>query len=118
MKLKERVAARIKVLRRCRGLTQGELAEMIERTVDAVFALERGRSLPSFDTLERLSRVLDVPAREFFDEDGRERGNAKRAALMATLIDCARSLSDVDLEVAAQQVQVLARHPARLRGKR
>lgn len=91
---------------------------MIERTVDAVSALERGRSLPSFDTLERLSRVLDVPVRDFFDEDTRARGGAKRAAQMATLMDCARELSDADLEVAVQQVQALARHPTRQRGKR
>ena len=75
-------------------------------------------SLPSFDTLERLSRVLDVPVREFFDDDTRGRTNAKRAALTAALLDCARELSDADLEFAVQQVQALTRHTARQRGKR
>ena len=118
MKLKDRVAARIKTLRRRRGLTQENLAELIERTVDAVSNLERGVSLPSFDTLERLSRALEVPARDFFDEDARGRGSAKHAALTATLADCARSLSDADLELAVEQVQALVARSSRQHTKR
>ncbi|MHB1313017.1 MAG: helix-turn-helix domain-containing protein [Gemmatimonadaceae bacterium] len=118
MKLKDRVAARIKALRRGRGLTQEDLAERIERTVDAVSNLERGVSLPSFDTLERLARALHAPVRDFFDDDGRGRVSAKRAALTATLADYARSLPDADLELAVEQVKAIAARSSSQHGKR
>ena len=109
MKLKERVAARIKAIRHQRGMSQELLAERIDRTTDAVSNLERGKSLPSFGTLERLSAALDVPVKDFFDDEPGKRGSAKRAALVAVLVDTARSLSDHDLDVAVQQVRALAK---------
>lgn len=111
MELKDRVALRIKTLRRRRGLTQESLAELIGRTVDAVSNLERGKSLPSFETLEKLSEALETPLRDFFDLDRtvNARTAAKRVSLMATLLDAARGLTDSDLEVAVQQVEALAR---------
>lgn len=111
MELKDRVALRIKTLRRRRGLTQEGLAELIGRTVDAVSNLERGRSLPSFETLEKLSEALETPLRDFFDLDHTTtaRAAAKRVPLMTTLLDAARGLTDSELEIAVQQVEALAR---------
>ena len=83
------------------------MADLIGRSTDAVSNLERGVSLPSFETLERLSQELDVPIREFFDlPEGRET-SARRRELLATLADLARSMSDGDLEVAVRQVEAL-----------
>jgi len=111
MELKDRVALRIKTLRRRRGLTQEGLAELIGRTVDAVSNLERGRSLPSFETLKKLSEALETPLRDFFDLDSTmtARAAAKRVPLMTALLDAARELTDNDLEIAVQQVEALAR---------
>jgi transcriptional regulator with XRE-family HTH domain len=73
------------------------LAEKVERTVDAISPLERGRSLPSFETLERLALALDVPIRDFFVVDkGDERG-IQRTRLIAVILDIARGLPDKDL---------------------
>lgn len=108
MKLKNRVALRIRTIRKQRKLTQGQLAERIDRTVFAVSQLERGLSLPSFETLERLSQALDVPVRDFFDQAAREaEGSPRRSRLMTGSIDLLRHLSDDELEVAAQLIQVI-----------
>lgn len=108
MTQKTLIGARIKALRERRGLTQERLAELIDRSVDAVSQLERGVTAPSFETLQRLSAGLEVPVKEFFDgEDGS--GTARRAALMATLLDVARSLSDDDLDIGVKQIEALAR---------
>lgn len=109
MKAQDRVALRIKTIRKRRGMTQEQLAEQIERTADAVSQLERGRSLPSFETLERLAVALDVPIRDFFDTDGDDgQTNPRRGKLMTTLLYLARNLSDKELQTAVQLIEVIA----------
>lgn len=106
MDIKNRVALRIKITRKNRQLSQAELAERIDRTADAVSQLERGVSLPSFETLERLAKALDVPIRDFFDfEEGL---NAVRTRLMASLMDYIRALNEQDLEAVVQMARFLA----------
>lgn len=107
MDLKNRVGLRIKTLRKERGLTQEELAEKIDRTKDAVSNLERGLSLPSFETLETMSKVFDVPIRDFFDLEGEEGADRERVELITQLIDAARQLENDDLRVAVQQIEAL-----------
>ena len=108
MKLKNRVALRIRTIRKQRRLTQAQLAEMIDRTVFAVSQLERGLSLPSFETLERLSLALGVPVRDFFDSGEKETDrNPRRSKLMTSIVDLLRGLTDDELEIAAQLVNVV-----------
>lgn len=113
MKLQDRVALRIRTIRKRRGLTQEALAEKIDRTADAVSQLERGRSLPSFETLERLAFALDVPIRDFFDSGKGDEGGLQRTKLIAAILDTARSLSDKDLQMAARLLEVVGSKKAR-----
>lgn len=106
MDIRNRVALRIRTIRKARGLTQEDLAEMIERSVDAVSNIERGVSLAGYDTLERLAEGLGVPVAEFFTEP--EPGRAKRTETMERLVDAARTLDDESLAKAATIVEVLA----------
>ena len=112
MTLKRRVGHRIKLARRRRGLSQEELAERVERSVDAISSIERGRSLPNFITLERLAKALGTPVRDFFDIGPEVGDNLKRSRLLVELIETARSLNDGDLELALEQVQALAKKRA------
>jgi transcriptional regulator with XRE-family HTH domain len=116
MALGRAVGLRVKALRQRRGLSQEELAERIDRSLNAVSSIERGRTLPNFTTLERLSEVLGVPVREFFDHQPDASDNPRRARLMSELFNAARELGDADLELALEQVRVLSR--ARPKGKR
>jgi transcriptional regulator with XRE-family HTH domain len=93
------------------------LAEKIGRTGDAVSQLERGLSLPSFETLERLAQALDVPIRDFFDSDGTEGGSAQRQKLLAEVIDMARRMTDKDLQVAVQVLDAVTSGKTRNKGK-
>ena len=107
MSLKLRVGGRLRELRKFRALTQEQLAERIDRSVDAVSALERGLALPSFETLEKLADALDVPVRDFFDVE--EDAPEARVQMLTRLMMHARALSDVDLGIAVEQIALLGR---------
>jgi transcriptional regulator with XRE-family HTH domain len=65
--LRERFGARIRVLRKRAGLSQEQLAERADISVDFLSLVERGVNAPSFDTMERLARVLGVEEVDLFD---------------------------------------------------
>lgn len=103
----QRFPLKVRALRKLRGLTQEQLAERTDRSVDAISQIERGVNLPSFDTLDRLSAALDVPVMEFFDtETG---SNPHRVELLTTARALLADLSDSDLEIAVEQIRALAR---------
>jgi transcriptional regulator with XRE-family HTH domain len=58
---------RIRALRMRAGLSQEDLAESAEISVDFVSLVERGINAPSFETLERLAAALGVAPRDLFD---------------------------------------------------
>ena len=47
-------------------LTQEQLAEKLEVSLNFLNMIERGERAPSFNTLERIVKVLRTPAAEFF----------------------------------------------------
>lgn len=108
MNLKDRVASRIKVIRRLRSLTQEQLAQHVDRTVFAISQLERGRSLPSFETLERLSAALEVPVKEFFDDGSESAGmTAHRLGLTTALADRVRMMTDEEVEATLRVIEAI-----------
>ena len=108
MTLKDRVASRIKTIRKLRGLTQEQLAQRTDRTVFAISQLERGRSLPSFETLERLSTALDVPVREFFDDGSEAQGmTPRRHSLSTAIADRVRMMADEQIETTLRMIDAI-----------
>ena len=79
------------------GLTQSELADGINKSLETVSKIERGAVAPSFDTLTDLSRVLGVPVREFFGA-GEFEASAGRNDPLVRLIDRVAGLGDDDIE--------------------
>ena len=61
---------RIKNLRRDNDLSQQDLAELIDRSVDLVNLIERGKSFVSRPTLKRLAKVFRVSEMTLFDYSG------------------------------------------------
>ena len=79
------------------GLTQSELADGINKSLETVSKIERGAVAPSFDTLTDLSRALGVPVREFFGAGEFEAGAGRNDPLVR-LIDRVAGLGDDDVE--------------------
>jgi transcriptional regulator with XRE-family HTH domain len=53
---------RLKELRTEKGLTQKDLARILQTTDDSIFSWEKGRSQPSIDTLRKMCIYFDVSA--------------------------------------------------------
>ena len=66
--LKGLISGRVLAARNHAGLTQEQLAEVIERSVEAVSNIERGISLPTLDTIDRVAKAASVPITFFFED--------------------------------------------------
>ncbi len=82
---KELLGARIRELRKARGLSQERLSEMIEVEPRHMSRIERGWSYPSLDRLERIAVALEVPLKTFF-EFGHLEEKGERLADLAGMV--------------------------------
>ena len=109
--LKRRLGLTVQAARRRVGLTQEALAALIERTPESVSNIERGRQLPTIETLVDLGRALKVPLSDFLDGlDGVGGGpglSRERVQQEARLREVARGLSDRDLGLALTLAEVM-----------
>jgi len=58
---------RISFLRREKSLTQAQLSDLVEMEESALRRIELGGTNPTFKTLLRLSKGLEVPLKELLD---------------------------------------------------
>lgn len=110
MALAKEVGRCIRALRRQRGLTQAELAELIDRSETFLRAVERGVSAPSLETLERLTVALDVPAAGLFPCDNGSSTTERHARALASLSALGRGLSEANLEMALNILRTIVKH--------
>lgn len=90
---KKELGALIATMRRSRGISQSQLADMIGRKQNSISSYESGRREPDVDTLEALADAFNVPLSslmEFssFDADGQKKSN-KRLQVVPILGDIA-----------------------------
>lgn len=94
-------------VRKQRSLTQADLSELIDRSVDAISNIERGKSLPSYEFMAELSKVLHIDPSMMFSSDTRDLSRQKHK-LLAQLSAVAGQLDEKDLVVAVAQIEALA----------
>lgn len=109
--VKQHVGLKVKAARQKVGLTQEELAEAIDKTVETISNIERGHSLTSIETLQLISDRLGVPLAALFEGLEKGRLNHRRRAELDQKIELLlESLPDKDAELALELVEALARH--------
>ena len=64
---KKKLGKRIKELRKQKGLTQEQLAELINLEQNSISVIESGRNFPTLVTLEKIANILGVELNEFFN---------------------------------------------------
>ena len=110
MDLKKHIGVKVRLGRQKRDLTQEQLAERVDKAVETISNIERGFAYTGLETLERISQVLEVPLRDFF-EDADERSLPRsRLELESTLRDFSRSMTDRELQITLDLVRSLANH--------
>ena len=67
--IKRSIGLSVKTARQQRGMTQAQLAEVIDKSFEAISNIERGKTAPSFTTLADISKALGLPIRDFFAEE-------------------------------------------------
>jgi|GraSoiStandDraft_36_1057302.scaffolds.fasta_scaffold2526361_1 transcriptional regulator with XRE-family HTH domain len=69
--LQRNFGKRLRYFRRDRDLTQEQLAELVDLSVNFISMLEKGEAAPSFDTITKLTNALNVDVGELFKFDGK-----------------------------------------------
>ncbi|MFT6106057.1 MAG: transcriptional regulator with XRE-family HTH domain [Rickettsiales bacterium] len=66
--LKKLIGNRVREARKNKGLTQEDLAALIDKTVETVSNIERGIKLPGLATLEDIRKALGVKLSYLVDQ--------------------------------------------------
>ena len=66
---KKKLGLKIKELRKRKGFTQEQLAELINMEQNSISVIESGRNFPTLGTLEKIAQILDVNLSDFFNYD-------------------------------------------------
>jgi transcriptional regulator with XRE-family HTH domain len=102
------LGARIKQLREQRQLTQGQVASSLRKSVETISNFERGKTIPSLQTLAALAETLGVGMAAFFQLDAVK--EPRHAGVLARL----NALRREDSELVSAFIDLLLTH----RGKR
>ncbi len=105
--LKSIIGARVKAARRAAGLTQAVVADRIDRTVEAVSNIERGRSLPPLDVLDKIATLTNCPLSSLVEAPTEGGRLSERASLEIQLLATGKSLSIEQLRIAVRQIEAL-----------
>jgi transcriptional regulator with XRE-family HTH domain len=109
--LKQALGARIRASRRMSRMTQEQLAERIDKSVQTVSSIERGVTLPALDTLWSIALALQVPLPVLLMESQvalRARQEKEFEGLRILQL-----LSDGDLDIALAQLRAWAQREGR-----
>lgn len=106
MDTKRLIGARIKGLRRERGLTQEDVAERTGLSVNYLSRIERGLENPTLDTLLGLTDALKVEPLDLFTFEHEEPDPRRLRQLPARLVSEAR---DEQLNQVAKVLRALLR---------
>lgn len=89
------IGERMRELRKRRGLTQEQLAEIVDVTFQQIQKYENGSNRLNADKLQTIAQALSVPVSAFFDDDkGDERLLSEQER---KLVDGFRSLTSSDV---------------------
>ncbi len=113
-KLKRTIGERVRAARQEAGLTQEQLAAAVHRTPESISKIERGVNLPDLTSLLEIASAVQMPITSFLVElEPKQRKSGERARLEARLARHVAVLSDEQLAIAVEQVEVLARRVGR-----
>ncbi len=98
MTLMKVLGANVRQHRRARKMTQAQLAEAVELSVEIIGKVERGVTSPSLDKLGALADALGVPAAVLLAEGAIPEPAGARGELLGRINEHLARTTDADLE--------------------
>ena len=93
---KQLLGARIKELRKNKGLTQQQLAELIDIDSKHLSKIEVGSSYPSLYNLEKITKVLNIKMQDLFNFEHHK----NKEILIADITELLNSADEKSLKIA------------------
>lgn len=103
----KRFGAKIKRLRKAKGLSQEELAEKIDKTVETISSTERGITVPRIDNTMLIAKVLDVPLHELFEINELPARDREKRELLEEIHDLLKTQTTDFLRTSLEQIKQL-----------
>ncbi len=107
MSLKQIVATNLRQLRKTNNMTQAQLAEELELSLDMVGRMERELIAPPFKTLEALCRVFRVGGVDLFGSGASTGLRTDRALVLNEINSLLSHMSDKELKQAKKLLKAL-----------
>ncbi len=107
MSIKKEIGDKVKACRQSLKLTQEEFAFRIDKSVDTVSAIERGKNFPSYETVESMSKFLNIPISELYRFTDKVT-NAKSREINE-IVAMLYTLDERDIKIIKGQVEVFRR---------
>ena len=91
--IEKRIGGKITETRLSQRLTQAQLAEKVNLSIETISRMERGVAFPSLKTIEIIADSLNVPLRSFFEFDEHPSQDKSFERELSKLIGFLRTLS-------------------------
>lgn len=105
--IEKRIGSMITGVRLSQKLTQAQLAEKADLSVESISRMERGITLPSLKTLEKIANSLNAPLKTFFDFDEHHPKNPPYERELSKLISSLRTLSEKEITLLHDILRVI-----------
>jgi transcriptional regulator with XRE-family HTH domain len=105
--LRQSFGANVRHYRKARDMNQRELADALELSVAMVGKIERGNVAPSFESIEKIARVLDVPEAILFSAGTMTVPTGERGRLLQRINIQLSKLNNNELSRAAKMLTAL-----------
>jgi len=96
---------RVKSLRKAQRLSQEQLAERIDKSVDTISSLERGKIYPRFETALQIAETLDVELYELFQVYDMPVDDKRKTKLIQQIIDLLQDQPEEILKYILEQAR-------------
>lgn len=95
----------VKSLRKAQNLSQEQLAERIDKSVDTVSSIERGKMYPRFETAIQIADTLDVELYELFQVYDMSVDDKRKIKLTQQIIDLLQDQPEEILKYILEQTR-------------
>lgn len=107
MSLRETFGSNCRHFRKSANITQGDLAEKADISIDMIGRIERGSAAPSFDNIEKLADALNVPVMAFFGQGVVTLPTGERGKLLQKVNVTLSKMNEDELAIAANMLKVM-----------